>query len=211
MDAGNLLKPMLARGELHCIGATTLDEYRKHVEKDAGARTPFPAGAGRSANSRRYDLDSAGLEGTLRSSPRRHASRTCCSLWPRPCCRIAIFPTGFCPTRPSTWSTKRGPCSAPRLTRCRANSTRSPVASCILTIEEADAEERKGQGVRKERLTELESELADLKAAGMPCAPNGKTSAPASEGSGPARRDRTPQTRRRTRPNVTTISIAPPS
>ena len=35
MDAGNLLKPMLARGELHCIGATTLDEYRKYVEKDA--------------------------------------------------------------------------------------------------------------------------------------------------------------------------------
>ena len=34
MDAGNLLKPMLARGELHCIGATTLDEYRKHIEKD---------------------------------------------------------------------------------------------------------------------------------------------------------------------------------
>ena len=35
MDAGNLLKPMLARGELHCIGATTLDEYRQHIEKDA--------------------------------------------------------------------------------------------------------------------------------------------------------------------------------
>src|SRR5260221_2495119 len=35
MDAGNLLKPALARGELHCIGATTLDEYRKHIEKDA--------------------------------------------------------------------------------------------------------------------------------------------------------------------------------
>src|SRR3989440_1082335 len=35
MDAGNMLKPMLARGELHCIGATTLDEYRKHIEKDA--------------------------------------------------------------------------------------------------------------------------------------------------------------------------------
>ena len=34
MDAGNMLKPMLARGELHMIGATTLDEYRKHVEKD---------------------------------------------------------------------------------------------------------------------------------------------------------------------------------
>src|SRR5690606_4615751 len=35
MDAGNMLKPMLARGELHCVGATTLDEYRKHIEKDA--------------------------------------------------------------------------------------------------------------------------------------------------------------------------------
>ena len=34
MDASNLLKPALARGELHCVGATTLDEYRKHVEKD---------------------------------------------------------------------------------------------------------------------------------------------------------------------------------
>lgn len=35
MDAANLLKPMLARGDLHCIGATTLDEYRKYIEKDA--------------------------------------------------------------------------------------------------------------------------------------------------------------------------------
>jgi ATP-dependent Clp protease ATP-binding subunit ClpB len=41
LDAGNLLKPMLARGELHCIGATTLDEYRKHVEKDAALERRF--------------------------------------------------------------------------------------------------------------------------------------------------------------------------
>ena len=40
-DAGNLLKPMLARGELHCIGATTLDEYRKYVEKDAALERRF--------------------------------------------------------------------------------------------------------------------------------------------------------------------------
>ena len=45
MDAGNLLKPMLARGELHCIGATTLDEYRQYIEKDAGPGAPVPAGA----------------------------------------------------------------------------------------------------------------------------------------------------------------------
>ena len=43
MDAGNMLKPMLARGELHCIGATTLDEYRKYIEKDA----PWSGGSSR--------------------------------------------------------------------------------------------------------------------------------------------------------------------
>ncbi len=41
MDAGNMLKPALARGELHCVGATTLDEYRKHVEKDAALARRF--------------------------------------------------------------------------------------------------------------------------------------------------------------------------
>ena len=41
MDAGNMLKPMLARGELHMIGATTLDEYRKRIEKDAALERRF--------------------------------------------------------------------------------------------------------------------------------------------------------------------------
>jgi ATP-dependent Clp protease ATP-binding subunit ClpB len=41
MDAGNLLKPALARGELHCVGATTLDEYRKYVEKDPALQRRF--------------------------------------------------------------------------------------------------------------------------------------------------------------------------
>jgi ATP-dependent Clp protease ATP-binding subunit ClpB len=43
MDASNMLKPALARGELRCVGATTLDEYRRRVEKDPGPRTPVPA------------------------------------------------------------------------------------------------------------------------------------------------------------------------
>src|SRR5205085_2684466 len=41
MDAGNLLKPALARGELHCIGATTVNEYRKHIEKDPALERRF--------------------------------------------------------------------------------------------------------------------------------------------------------------------------
>ncbi len=44
MDAGNMLKPALARGELHCIGATTLDEYRKYIEKDAALERRFQKG-----------------------------------------------------------------------------------------------------------------------------------------------------------------------
>ena len=44
MDAANMLKPALARGEIQCIGATTLDEYRKNIEKDGAFRASFPKG-----------------------------------------------------------------------------------------------------------------------------------------------------------------------
>ena len=49
MDASNMLKPMLARGELHTVGATTLDEYRKHIEKDAALERRFQTGARRAS------------------------------------------------------------------------------------------------------------------------------------------------------------------
>ena len=71
VSAGNLLKPMLARGELRAVGATTLDEYRKHIEKDAGARAALPARARRRAVGRRHDRDPARAEGALRGAPRR--------------------------------------------------------------------------------------------------------------------------------------------
>ena len=59
MDAGNLLKPMLARGELHCIGATTLDEYRKHIEKDAALERRFQTVLVDQPIGGRHDFDSA--------------------------------------------------------------------------------------------------------------------------------------------------------
>jgi hypothetical protein len=77
MDAGNMLKPALARGELHCIGATTLDEYRQHVEKDAALERRFqkvfvgPADAWRTPS-----RSSAGSRSGTRRSPRRPTSRT---------------------------------------------------------------------------------------------------------------------------------------
>lgn len=64
MDAGNLLKPMLARGELHCIGATTLDEYRMYIEK-MQLGTSFPADNGGRTDGRRYDFNFAWIERPL--------------------------------------------------------------------------------------------------------------------------------------------------
>jgi ATP-dependent Clp protease ATP-binding subunit ClpA len=64
MDASNLLKPALARGELHCIGATTLDEYRKQVEKDPALHA-LPAGLRGRAHGRGHDLDPSRPQGEI--------------------------------------------------------------------------------------------------------------------------------------------------
>ena len=71
MDAGNLLKPALARGELHCVGATTLDEYRKHIEKDAALARRFQPVFVNEPTRRGHHLDPARPEGEVRAAPRR--------------------------------------------------------------------------------------------------------------------------------------------
>ena len=71
MDAGNMLKPMLARGELHMIGATTLDEYRKHIEKDAALERRFqPVLVDEPSRGGRH-LDPARAARAARGLPRR--------------------------------------------------------------------------------------------------------------------------------------------
>ena len=70
-DAANMLKPALARGELRCIGATTLDEYRKHIEKDAALERRFQPVFVERAVRRGHDLDPARAQGALRGPPRR--------------------------------------------------------------------------------------------------------------------------------------------
>ena len=105
IDAANMLKPMLARGELRCVGATTLDEYRKHIEKDAALERRFqpvlvnePTVEETIAILRglkeRYEVHHGVRIKTPRSSRRRR-------------CRIATSPIGFCRTRRSISSTKR--------------------------------------------------------------------------------------------------------
>ena len=129
MDAGNLLKPMLARGELHCIGATTLDEYRKYIEKDAALERRFqtvfvdqPTVEDTISILRglreRYEIhhgvrikDSALVAAAVLSEPLHHA-------------------TASCPTKPSIWWTKPPPNCAPKSTPCRRSWTKSCAASC---------------------------------------------------------------------------------
>ena len=71
MDAGNLLKPMLARGELHCIGATTLDEYRQYIEKDPALERRFQTVLVQEPSVEDTIAILRGLESTLRGVPRR--------------------------------------------------------------------------------------------------------------------------------------------
>ena len=75
MDAGNLLKPMLARGELHCIGATTLDEYRQYIEKDPALERRFQPVMVQRADRGRHHRHPPWPEGALRGLPRRQDYR----------------------------------------------------------------------------------------------------------------------------------------
>ena len=129
VDAANMLKPMLARGELRAVGATTLDEYRKHIEKDAALERRFQPVFVRRAERRGHDRDSARAQGALRGPPqgpdpglgagRRGDARP-----------TATSPTASCRTRRSTWSTRPRRRSGWRSTPSRPRSTRSTATSC---------------------------------------------------------------------------------
>ncbi len=77
MDAGNMLKPMLARGELHCIGATTLNEYRQYIEKDAALERRFQPVMVAEPTVEEYHFHPSWLKRALRSLPRCKDRRLC--------------------------------------------------------------------------------------------------------------------------------------
>ena len=129
MDASNMLKPMLARGELHCIGATTLDEYRKHIEKDAALERRFqPVFVGEPIG-RGHHLHPARPARALRAAPQgAHQGRRAGGGGGA----VASLhqPTASCPTRRSTWSTRRRRSCGWRRPACRPSWTRSAGGSC---------------------------------------------------------------------------------
>ena len=129
VDAANLLKPMLARGELRAVGATTLDEYRKHIEKDAALERRFqPVLVGEPS----VEDAIAILRGLKERYEVHHGVRIQDSalIAAATLSATATSPTASCPTRPSTSSTRPPPSCASRSTRCRPRSTRSIAASC---------------------------------------------------------------------------------
>jgi len=103
VDAANLLKPMLARGELRAVGATTLDEYRKHIEKDAALERRFqPDRWSASPTVEDTDRDPARPQGALRGPPRRAHPGQRASIAAATLSATATSPTASCPTRRST-------------------------------------------------------------------------------------------------------------
>jgi ATP-dependent Clp protease ATP-binding subunit ClpB len=117
MDAGNMLKPALARGELHCVGATTLDEYRKYVEKDAALERRF----------QKVLVNEPSVEDTiaiLRGLKQRYETHHDVEITD-PAIVAAATRTGNCRTRPSISSTRRPRASAWRSIRSPKRSTSS--------------------------------------------------------------------------------------
>ena len=128
MDAGNMIKPMLARGELRMIGATTLDEYRKYIEKDAALERRFQQVYVGEPSVEDTDRHPPRAEGALRGAPRRaHPGRRARRG------RGALRPLHHRPLparqghRPRRRGRRRG--CASRSTRCRPRSTSSSGAS----------------------------------------------------------------------------------
>ena len=145
VDAANLLKPMLSRGELRAIGATTLDEYRKHIEKDAALERRFqPVFVGEPSVSG-HDRDPARPEGALRGAPRRahprrRARRRCGALRP-----LHLGPPA---SRQGDRPRRRGrfaPADGDRLLAARARRGRAPRAPA------RDRARGDGQGVEGAR------------------------------------------------------------
>lgn len=139
MDAGNMLKPALARGELHCVGATTLDEYRQYIEKDAALERRF----------QKVFVAEPSVEDTIailrglkeRYELHHHVQITDPAIVAAATLSHRYIADRSCRIKPSTLSMKRRPASVCRSTRSRKSWTVSIAVSSVETGA-AGAEER---------------------------------------------------------------------
>ena len=161
MDASNMLKPMLARGELHTVGATTLDEYRKHIEKDAALERRFqPVDRRASRASRTRSASCAACASATRSTT-ASSSRTRRSSRP-PCSRNRYITDRFLPDKAIDLIDEAA--SRLRMEIDSMPAELDEVERRIMQLEiEREALKKETDKASKERLQKLEKELADLK------------------------------------------------
>ena len=176
MDAGNMLKPMLARGELHCIGATTLDEYRKHIEKDAALERRFQPF--RSISPRRgHRLDPPRAPRALRGAPRRAHPGQRARLRRRRSPPLHHRPL---PPRQGDRPGRRGVRHGPHRDRLAARRARRGAPPRHAARDRGGrAQEGEGRGQQAAPRKALRKELADLSARRPTrCAPAGRREGP---------------------------------
>ena len=171
MDAGNLLKPMLARGELHCIGATTLDEYRKYIEKDAALERRFQT----------VLVDQPTVEDTisiLRGLRERYEVHHGVRIKDSALVAAAVLSNRYITDRFL-------PDKAIDLVDEAAAKLRTEIDSMPAELDEMlrrtmqleierEALKKETDAASKERLAKIEKELAELKIESMRCRPNGR-------------------------------------
>ena len=160
MDAGNMIKPMLARGELRMIGATTLDEYRKHVEKDAALERRFQQVYVGEPSRRGHHRHPARPQGALRGAPRRAHPGLGARRRGR---AVEPLPHQPLPARQGHRPRRRGGQQAAHRDRLDAHRDRRRRAAHPAARDRAG---RPGEGDRRrrreERLDALDDELATL-------------------------------------------------
>ena len=208
MDAGNLLKPMLARGELHCIGATTLDEYRKHIEKDAALERRFQT----------VLVDQPSVEDTisiLRGLRERYEIHHGVRIKDSSLVAAAILSNRYI-------SDRFLPDKAIDLVDEAAAKLRTEIDSMPAELDEAtrrqmqleierEALKKESDAASRERLAKIEKELAELKTSTASCGRSGRPNRKRSRSSARSARRSTTSRPKSSRPSAPTISTRPPS
>ena len=159
MDASNLLKPALARGELHCVGATTLDEYRKHVEKDAALARRFQPIFVVRADGRGHHLDPARAQGEIRAASRRAHRRRGARRRRRALQPLHHRPL---PARQGDRPRRRGGVALRMQIDSKPEALDELDRRIIQLKIEREALKKENDSASKDRLAKLEKELANL-------------------------------------------------
>ena len=209
LDASNMLKPALARGELHMIGATTLNEYREHIEKDAALERRFQQVY---VGEPTIEDTVAILRGLKERYEVHHGVRiTDSPSSPPPNSRPGTCPTAGSPTKRSTSSTRPPAASASRSTPAPKRSTRSNGPCAVSRSKRPPSRTRRTTPPPPNASRSSNANSPTNAKAGRPSPANGNPRRTASARSRTSRRNSTTSAPRPNAPNANTTSKRPPN